>query len=138
MKILYSFLTLLLVSTVVSAQPSVWNSTGIGAGGALYSPSINPTNPSEIYVASAASAMFRTTDLAASWQTVNFRTMQTSDYVISKVQFTSNPNLLYVLATDPETGFSLPMKSTDAGASWLGGCCRTTPADISVLRQTVD
>ena len=26
----------------------------------------------------------------------------------------------------------------DAGASWLGGCCRTTPADISVLRQTVD
>jgi homocysteine S-methyltransferase len=26
----------------------------------------------------------------------------------------------------------------DAGASWLGGCCRTTPADIKVLRQTVD
>lgn len=26
----------------------------------------------------------------------------------------------------------------DAGASWLGGCCRTTPADIRVLRQRMD
>jgi len=26
----------------------------------------------------------------------------------------------------------------DAGASWLGGCCRTTPADISLLRRTMD
>lgn len=26
----------------------------------------------------------------------------------------------------------------DAGASWLGGCCRTTPSDIRVLRQTMD
>lgn len=26
----------------------------------------------------------------------------------------------------------------DAGASWLGGCCRTTPADIRVVRAVVD
>lgn len=26
----------------------------------------------------------------------------------------------------------------DAGAEWLGGCCRTTPADISLLRRTMD
>ncbi|MCC7004016.1 MAG: homocysteine S-methyltransferase [Gemmatimonadaceae bacterium] len=26
----------------------------------------------------------------------------------------------------------------DAGASWIGGCCRTTPADIRILRETVD
>ena len=26
----------------------------------------------------------------------------------------------------------------DAGASWLGGCCRTTPADIRRVRATVD
>jgi len=119
MKILYLFLLIVLVSITCSAQPTVWNSVGIGAGGALYSPSINPANPSEIYVASAASAMYRTADLAATWQTVNFRTMQTSDYVVSKVQFTNDPTILYVLATDPETGFSLPMKSSDAGATWL-------------------
>ncbi len=26
----------------------------------------------------------------------------------------------------------------DAGAAWLGGCCRTTPADVRVLRQSMD
>lgn len=26
----------------------------------------------------------------------------------------------------------------DAGASWLGGCCRTTPADIRLVRAAVD
>ena len=26
----------------------------------------------------------------------------------------------------------------DAGATWLGGCCRTTPADIRVVRAAVD
>lgn len=26
----------------------------------------------------------------------------------------------------------------DAGASWLGGCCRTTPADIRKVREVVD
>jgi homocysteine S-methyltransferase len=26
----------------------------------------------------------------------------------------------------------------DAGASWLGGCCRTTPADIRRVREIVD
>ena len=25
-----------------------------------------------------------------------------------------------------------------AGASWIGGCCRTTPADVAVIRQRVD
>ncbi|MBK9247224.1 MAG: hypothetical protein IPM69_03710 [Ignavibacteria bacterium] len=119
MKILYSLLTFVLISYTGLSQPSVWNSTGIGAGGALYSPSVNPSSPNEIYVASASGSMYRTIDMATNWQTVNFRTMQTSDYIVSKVQFTINTNILYVLATDPETGFSLPMKSNDAGASWL-------------------
>lgn len=26
----------------------------------------------------------------------------------------------------------------DAGASWIGGCCRTTPADIRIVRDAVD
>ena len=26
----------------------------------------------------------------------------------------------------------------DAGASWIGGCCRTTPADIRIVRGVVD
>lgn len=26
----------------------------------------------------------------------------------------------------------------DAGASWIGGCCRTTPADIRIVRDVVD
>jgi homocysteine S-methyltransferase len=26
----------------------------------------------------------------------------------------------------------------DTGASWLGGCCRTTPADIRRVRELVD
>ena len=107
MKILYLFLTLLLVFSTGSAQPSVWNSVGIGAGGAFYSPAINPANPDEIYTASATGAMFRTTNLAVSWQTVNFRIMQTSDYIVSKVQYTVNSNILYVLATDPaQTSFA--------------------------------
>jgi homocysteine S-methyltransferase len=26
----------------------------------------------------------------------------------------------------------------EAGATWIGGCCRTTPADIAVIRERVD
>lgn len=26
----------------------------------------------------------------------------------------------------------------EAGATWLGGCCRTTPADIGIIRQVID
>ena len=26
----------------------------------------------------------------------------------------------------------------DAGASWIGGCCRTTPADFRILREAAD
>ncbi|MFI5204576.1 MAG: WD40/YVTN/BNR-like repeat-containing protein, partial [Flavobacteriales bacterium] len=110
---------LLILSGVCSltfsfAQPAVWNSRGVGGGGALFSPSFNPANPNEYYISCDMSELFHTTNLGQAYNQVHF-----DEFVgghNSKVCFTSTANLLYSIAYVADIG--TPVKSTDNGVTW--------------------
>ena len=106
---------LLLCASHLYAQPAAWSSRGVGGGGALFSPSINPANNNEFHVACDLSAVFHTTDYGAHYQIVHFAALQGGHH--SKVCYTNTPGLLYCVryANDQV----LPVKSTNGGATWI-------------------
>lgn len=113
-----------------------WHARGVGGGGALFSPSINPHNGDEIYVASDMGQVFHTTNEGVNWQTVDFREIQGSHN--SKVQFTVNPLIRYSLDYSTGGDFVRPTKSTDGGQTWTplaadptGGEAFTLVADFN-------
>ena len=96
------------------AQPANWNPRGIGGGGALFSPSINPLNSSEYYIACDMSELFHTTNSGQSYSQINFQQFMGGHN--SKVCFTSTANLLYSISYINDIG--TPVKSTDNGITW--------------------
>lgn len=112
----FSFLTGLLLLFFISlrAQPATWSARGAGGGGALFSPSINPANPDEFYVACDLSAVFHTTDFGRHYSLAHFAELQGGHN--TKVCYTSTPGLLYTIhyANDRV----IPVKSTDGGLHW--------------------
>ncbi|MBS1536707.1 MAG: T9SS type A sorting domain-containing protein [Bacteroidetes bacterium] len=113
---LMTFLVFTTVFSRINAQPTQWSSLGIGGGGAFSSPSINPNNPNEIFVASERSSVFHTTNLGDSWNTLDFRTLQSGIFT-GKIQYTNDPNTLYSL-NNLYDFFSIPTKSTNGGVTW--------------------
>ncbi|HYV95337.1 MAG TPA: T9SS type A sorting domain-containing protein [Chitinophagales bacterium] len=100
---------------IVAAQvPSTWNSVGIGGGGALFNPSINPGNTSEFYVACDMSAYYHSTDFGLSYSITDFHAIQSGANGV--IRFTNNSSILY--AIDDSGDYALPVKSTDGGATW--------------------
>lgn len=99
---------------VVFAQPASWSARGVGGGGALFSPAINPANTSELFVACDMSELFHSTDFGLNWSQVHFTQLQGGHN--SKVCFTSTANLLYSVNYDND--LAVPVKSTDGGATW--------------------
>ncbi len=98
------------------AQPAVWYPRGVGGGGALFSPSINPGNNSEYYIACDMSEMFHTTDFGLNYSQLNF-----SQFIgghNSKMCFTSTPNLLFSISYSVPGEVATPVKSTDNGLTW--------------------
>ena len=93
-----------------------WFERGAGGGGALFSPTINPLNSNEMYIASDMGQVFHTTNEGVNWESVDFREIQGSTN--SKVQFTNNPQILYALDYSTGGDFIRPTKSTDGGATW--------------------
>ena len=86
--------------------------------GVLYSPAIDPQNPSDIYIASDMGELFHTTTAARAGRMFDFRQIQGSTN--SRVEFTNNPEILYSIDyTDPTgSGDSFPAESTDGGTTW--------------------
>lgn len=113
MKKIYSLLFLSVFSLSTAMAQSTWNTTGIGGGGALFSPTINPANTSEFYVACDMSDLFHTTDFGLNYTIVDFRQLQSSHN--SSVRFT-NTNLRYCI--NYANNEIVPVKSTDGGATW--------------------
>ena len=112
-----ALLSLLAARITLPAQvPSAWQSRGVGAGGALYSPSINPVNDNEYFVACDMSELFHTTDFGNSYSTVNFSNVQAGHE--SGVRFTNDPLIAYTVST-PGGNNAQPAKTSDGGASWL-------------------
>ncbi|HHJ49857.1 MAG TPA: hypothetical protein ENJ88_03025, partial [Phaeodactylibacter sp.] len=108
-------LTSLLLHTL-SAQPPAFTSTGIGGGGALFSPAINPANGDEYYLSCDLGALFHTTDGGQQYQIVPFTEAQGGVY--AKVCFTSDNDIRYLLKWDEANYAMRPAKSTDGGAHW--------------------
>ena len=96
------------------SQPVTFTSTGIGGGGALYSPKFSPFDNDEIFMACDMGELFHSTALGTDWSPVHF-----SEFIAmpqAQVQFTSNPDILYCLGSN---GFgSSGFKSTDGGTTW--------------------
>lgn len=91
-----------------------WSARGAGGGGALFSPSINPVNPGEMYIASDMGEVFHTTNGGASWNMVDHNELHGAQN--SKVQFTANSQVLYSI--DYTDDLVRPTKSSDGGQTW--------------------
>jgi photosystem II stability/assembly factor-like uncharacterized protein len=102
-----------------SGIPSSWDVRGVGGGGALFSPQINPHQAGHYFIASDMSNVFESNDAGATWRTIDYR--QVTGRHESQVQFTSDPNVMYVLdyttAADGSEG-SRAKRSLDGGQTW--------------------
>ncbi|MGQ0828146.1 MAG: T9SS type A sorting domain-containing protein [Bacteroidota bacterium] len=101
-------------SSLLIAQPTSFSSRGIGGGGALFSPSINPANHDEYYVSCDMSELFHTTDFGLTYSQVHFTELGGGHN--SKVCYTNTTNLLYCISYINDVG--TPVKSTDNGVNW--------------------
>jgi hypothetical protein len=106
------FLTL--TTICFGAVPSTFGPRGVGGGGALFCPSINPANDNEYYVACDMSELFHTTDFGASYSLMPFQQIQGGNYAL--MQFTSDPSVRYCVTNANDA--ALPAISTDAGVTW--------------------
>ena len=113
MKHTYTLFFILFFNALFSQSLS-FSSRGIGGGGALFSPAINPGNNSEYYIACDMSELFHTSDFGLTYSQVHFQ--QFNGGHNSKVCFTSTANLLYSISYINDIG--TPVKSTDNGLTW--------------------
>jgi hypothetical protein len=114
----YILACMLLILTNSNAQPTTWTATGIGGGGALYSPSINPANPNEIYMGCDMTELFHTTNQGATWTEKPFQQIQGGLY--SDMQYTQDPMIRYCInhAAKDNVDKIRPFKSDDGGVTW--------------------
>lgn len=140
-KHLLYFIFIMIFPMVAPAQfPSSWSSRGIGGGGALFSPSINPANPQELYMGCDMSELFHSTNMGATWAEVSF--LQIEGGHDACVQFTADPAIRYTVDYTSVGGsdYIRPMKSTDGGNTWniLSGNPYPLTPNGDILRLLAD
>src|ERR1700757_506776 len=115
--ILTIYVSLLSIKCLAQA-PTSWQSRGIGGGGALFSPSINPANHNEVYLACDMGELFHSTNAGQQWGEVNFAQVQGGHD--SYVSFTNNASILYTVdyTNFDSVSYVRPMKSTNGGTTW--------------------
>ena len=107
-SVLFSF------SVMLYSQPISFSPKGIGGGGSLYFPSINPANDSEFYVACDMGEMFHSTDFGNSYSEIPYTALQV--FGTSTYEFTNNASIAYSNFNDGNQGF--PVKTLDGGNTW--------------------
>jgi len=115
-KHLLAFTSILLVWVSAYAQPTSFTAHGISGGGANYSPSVNPTNPQEIYSSTDMTDLYHSTNGGASWSVISAQQIVGGGG--ANVQFTNNNNIRYCQTADQILEVNLPVKSTDGGVTW--------------------
>ena len=113
MNKIISVILIVLGSTAIS-QPTSFAPRGIGGGGALYFPTINPANDNEFYISCDMSELFHSTDFGKNYSQIPFTclaVLSTSTY-----EFTSDPAIAYSVYNDGNNGY--PVKTVDGGNSW--------------------
>lgn len=98
----------------VFAQNYQFTSRGVGGGGALFSPSINPANTSEYYASCDMSELFHTSNFGQSYDQVSF--LEFTGGHNSKVCYTSTSGRLYSISYVNDIG--TPVLSNDNGVTW--------------------
>ena len=125
-----SSLTVVLLPFIMLSQtyPTQWVSKGVGGGGAVFSPKISPHNSNEVFLACDMSLMHRSTDFGQNWSIIPFQ--QLTSQRNSNVQFTSDPNKLYVLKLSSNATY-YPVKSNDGGSTWTNA---NNPASLTAYQ----
>ncbi|MEI6088854.1 MAG: T9SS type A sorting domain-containing protein [bacterium] len=100
--------------SITIAQPLNFTPRGIGGGGALFFPKINPANDDEFYISCDMSELFHSTDFGNSYSIVHHSKLQV--FNTSTYEFTNNPNIAYCNFNDGNAGY--PVKTNDGGATW--------------------
>lgn len=129
------FASFLFVSSLM-AQPQSWLAKGIGGGGALFSASISPTQPDEVYITCDMSQLFHSNNFGKSWDQIHFNQIQTSN-TRTVVRFTSNPKIQYTL-NKSVSDVVTPMRTTDGGNTWKPLKSDPTSGDAYTLWSDMD
>lgn len=118
MKKTISYLILFLLPVFIMAQPTTWQSCGVGGGGAFYAPSINPANPNELYVSSDMSELYHSLDGGTSYDLLSFT--QINGRHNSNVRFTNIAGTQYCISykLQGSSDYFALVKTTDGGATW--------------------
>lgn len=100
------------------SQPATFESRGIGGGGALFSPSINPQNNEEIYIACDMSELYHSSNKGKKWDMLHFGKIQGGHD--SKVQFSINNDIRYCIDYTSIDGMDYvqPVRSNNGGKTW--------------------
>jgi hypothetical protein len=114
MKIISCLLLSIIIVVSINAQPTSFSPKGIGGGGALFFPSINPANDNEFYVSCDMSELFHSTDFGLNYSQVPFTKLQVFNN--STYEFTNDPNIAYSNFNDGNSGY--PVKTTNGGNTW--------------------
>ena len=96
------------------AQPSIFSPKGIGGGGALFFPKINPSNDNEFYVSCDMSQLFHSSDYGKTYSQVHFSKLQVAN--TSTYEYTKDNNIAYCTFNDGNSIY--PVKTTDGGNTW--------------------
>ena len=102
-----------------AGPPTCWEPRGVGGGGTLFAPSINPYNPSELFVATDMGDLFHSRNGGRDWAVPSFHMVEGNRG--AAVRYTNDPNLLWILNYSPCDGafsHAHPSKSTDGGTTW--------------------
>jgi photosystem II stability/assembly factor-like uncharacterized protein len=97
-----------------AAQPVAWEARGVGGGGALFYPTINPSNDNEFYIACDMSQLFHSTDFGLSYTQVPFTRLQVGN--VSTYEFTNNNNIAYCIANDGNINYGV--RTINGGNTW--------------------
>lgn len=117
MKTTRLFIAFLLLFSLFSgfSQPAAFFPRGVGGGGALFFPTVNPANDNEFYISCDMSQLFHSTDFGNSYEQLHFNSLQVFNR--SAYEFTNNPDIAYSIYNDGNDGF--PVKTVNGGQSWL-------------------
>ena len=113
-KLLFIILLSVLLGWNSFSQPANFYPRGIGGGGALYFPSINPANDNEFYVSCDMSELFHSTDFGLTYSQIDFSKLQV--FGNSTYEYTNDLNIAYCNFNDGNYGY--PVKTTDGGNTW--------------------
>ncbi|HMW37789.1 MAG: hypothetical protein K1X68_03945 [Saprospiraceae bacterium] len=88
---------------------------GIGGGGALFFPTINPSNSDEFYIACDMSQLFHSTDFGLSYTQSHFSRLTVQNN--STYEFTKDSKIAYTNFNDGNDGY--PVRTEDGGSKWI-------------------